>query len=346
MGVFSSGGIGVDFGSSNVTICLESEGVVLREPSFVLSLREDTDEVLAVGRDARQMLGRTPKDVVLLAPVMNGAVTDISLGTVLMQTLAEKAIGRRRALEKSRVIVTASQGATRVERAALEEVVRGTGAKRAALVRTPIAAAVGAGIPISEPKGTMVVVLGGATTEVAVLSMNGIVAARSLRTGGDALDEAIMHAIRRDKGLVIGRRTAEDLKIDLGTTDAGSVQEAEPVLLRGRDAATGKPATVEVTAADIHRAILPPIEVLLESIREAFENIPADLAGDILESGLHLSGGGALLEGLSERLSDLLGLPVHVGENPQDEIAIGACAIAADDRLAQRLEQTGCLTEL
>lgn len=346
MGVFSSGGIGIDLGSSNVTICLESEGVVLREPSYVLSLRENTDEVLAVGRDARQMLGRTPKDVALIAPVMNGAVTDISLATTMMQTLAEKAIGRRRALEKSRVIVTMSQGATRVEHAALEDVVRGTGAKRCALLRTSVAAAIGAGIPISEPKGVMVVVIGGQTTEVCVLSMHGIVASRSIRIGGNALDEAIMRCIRREKGLIIGQRTAEDLKIDLGTADASSIANAEEVLLRGRDAATGKPATVSVSAADIHRAIMPALEQLLEAIREAFENIPADLAGDIFENGIHLSGGGALLDGLQQMLGSLLNLPVHVGEEPQDEVSLGACAVSADDKLSQKLAQTGCLIEL
>ena len=346
MGVFSSNGISIDMGSTNVTICLENEGVVLREPSYVLSLRDDPDNVLAVGRDARQMLGRTPKDVALMNPLQGGAVTDIGLAAVLLQTLAEKAIGRRRALEKSRVVVTTSQGATRVERAALEEVVRASGAKRAAILRTTAAAAVGAGMAIGGPRGCMVVDIGGETTEIGVLSLNGIVAARSMRTGSDALDEAIMRAMRREKNLIIGQRTAEDLKIDLGTVNPEAVRHAEVVLLRGRDAGTGKPTTVEITAADIHRAILPTVENLLESIREAFENIPADLAGDILEDGLRLTGGGAQVDGLPQRLSELLGLPVHVGEAPQDEVALGACVTAADDKLALRLEQTGCLTEL
>ena len=346
MGVFSSNGISVDLGSANVTICLENEGVVLREPSFVLTMRDDPDEVLAVGRDARQMLGRTPRDVVLVSPVSGGAVTDMGLAEIMMQSLAEKAIGRRRALERSRVIVNAPHGATRVERAALEEVMRACGSKRPALLNGIAAAAIGAGIAIGEPRGAMVVTIGGQMTEIGVLSMFGVVAARSIRTGGDALDEAITRYVRREKNLIIGQRTAEDLKIDLGTLDMQEVRRTDAALLRGRDAASGKPATVEISAADIHRAITPVVDGLLESIREAFENVPADLAGDILEGGLHLSGGGAQLDGLAPRLSEMLGLPVRVGEEPRDETAVGACTVAADDKLAQRLEQAGSLYEL
>lgn len=182
MGVFSSGGVGIDLGSANVTIFLENEGVVLREPSYVLALRESPDVALACGRDARQMLGRTPREALLLSPVMDGAVGDVELASTLVRTLSEKAIGRRRALERTRVVVSVSQGATNVERAALEEAVRALGARRAALLRSTVAAAVGAGVSISEPKGVMMVNVGGSTTEVAVISMNGIVAARSART--------------------------------------------------------------------------------------------------------------------------------------------------------------------
>ena len=217
MGVFSSGGVGIDMGSANVTICLQNEGVVLREPSYVLTLRDDLEEILAVGRDARQMLGRTPKDVTLLSPIMDGAVGNIELATALLRSLSEKALGKRRALEKNRLVVSISQGCTRVEQEALEATVRAAGAKKAALLRTPVAAALGAGVPIEDERGCMMIVIGGSTTEVSVLSMNGIAAARATRTGGLALDEAIMRYVRREKGLIIGQRTAEDLKLDLGT---------------------------------------------------------------------------------------------------------------------------------
>ena len=346
MGVFSNGGVGLDLGSANVTICLENEGVVLREPSYVLTLRDNPEDVLGVGRDARQMLGRTPKDVALLSPVMDGAVADVELATLLMKSLAEKALGKRRALEKNRLVVSMSTGATRVEHAAAESAVRASGAKKAALIRGSIAAALGAGLSIEEAKGVMVVLIGGSTTEVAVLSMNGVVAARTTRTGSLSMDEAIMRYIRREKGLIIGQRTAEDLKVDLATALEIPMTSVENVTLRGRDARTGKPATAEITSLDVQRAILPPLDSLLESIREAFENTPAELAEDLLTNGIHLSGGGALLEGLRERLTNLLGIPVNISENPQDEVARGACIAASDDKIYQKLQQTGCLLEV
>ena len=346
MGVFSTGGVGLDLGSANVTICLENEGVVLREPSYVLTLRDDPDEVLGVGRDARQMLGRTPKDVALLSPVMDGAVADVEQATLLMKSLAEKALGKRRALEKNRLVVSMATGATRVEHAAAQSAVRASGAKKAALIRASIAAALGAGLSIEEAKGVMVVLIGGSTTEVAVLSMNGVVAARTTRTGSLALDEAIMRYIRREKGLIIGQRTAEDLKIDLATALEIPMTEVENVTLRGRDARTGKPATAEINALDVQRAILPALDSLLESIREAFENTPAELAEDLLTNGIHLSGGGALLEGLRERLAAMLNIPVNISENPQDEVARGACIAASDDKIYQKLQLTGCLLEV
>lgn len=346
MGVFSTGGVGIDLGSANVTICLENEGVVLREPSYVLTLRDDIDDILAVGRDARQMLGRTPKDVALLSPVMDGAVGNVELATALLRSLAEKALGKRRALEKNRLTVSVSQGCTRVELEALENAVRSAGARKAALLRSPIAAALGAGVSIDDARGCMMVIIGGSTTEVSVLSMHGIAAARSTRTGSLSIDEAIMRYIRREKGLIIGQRTAEDLKIDLGSCrDLPNISN-DTATLRGRDARTGKPATADVTAHDIHNAIMPTLDILLESIREAFENTPAEMAEDILQRGVFLSGGGAQLDGLKERLSDMLNLPVSVGENPQDDVARGCCIAASDNRLAQRLAQTGCLIEL
>ena len=346
MGVFSNGSVGLDLGSANVTICLENEGVVLREPSYVLTLRDDADEVLGVGRDARQMLGRTPKDVALLSPVMDGAVADVEQATLLMKSLAEKALGKRRALEKNRLVVSMATGATRVEHAAAQSAVRASGAKKAALIRASIAAALGAGLSIEEAKGVMVVLIGGSTTEVAVLSMNGVVAARTTRTGSLALDEAIMRYIRREKGLIIGQRTAEDLKIDLATALEIPMTEVENVTLRGRDARTGKPATAEINALDVQRAILPALDNLLESIREAFENTPAELAEDLLTNGIHLSGGGALLEGLRERLAAMMNIPVNISENPQDEVARGACIAASDDKIYQKLQLTGCLLEV
>ena len=346
MGVFSSGGVGIDFGSANVTICLENEGIVLREPDYVLTLRDDPDEILAAGRDARQMLGRTPKDCVLVAPVMYGAVTNIELATATLRRLSDKALGKRRGLEKNRLVVSMSQGNTRVERTALEEAVRTAGARRAALIRTSVAAALGAGIPIEEPRGFMLISIGGATTEVSVLSMNGVVAARTMRTGSLALDEAIMRYMRREKQLIIGQRTAEDLKVDLGTAVQTPNLSRDKVSLRGRDALSGRPAMAEITAEDIHKAIMPQVDVLVESVLDAFDNIPPELAEDILPNGIYLSGGGAQLEGLSDRLGEALHMNVLTHENPQDDVAVGACMAASNERLAQKIMMSGCLIEV
>ncbi len=346
MSILSSGGMGLDLGSANVTICLQNEGVVLREPSYVLTMRDSTEEVLAVGRDAKQMIGRTPKDVSLISPVNYGAVGDINLASTMMRTLCEKALGRRRAPEKNRLVVSFSQGLTRVELDALDQAVRLMGARKSALVRVPVAAAVGAGVSFDDPHACLMIVIGSMTTTVAVLTMNGIAAARTARTGSASIDEAIMRFVRREKGLIIGPRTAEDLKIDLGSAHILPTTPENEVSLRGRDARTGKPNTVSINAADIRKAIMPPLEALIEQIREAFENTPAEMAEDILERGVFLSGGGAQLEGLSEMLGETLGLQVTIGAHPQDDVACGACMIASDDRLYDKFQQSGALLGL
>ena len=346
MSILSSGGMGLDLGSANVTICLQNEGVVLREPSYVLTMRDSTEEILAVGRDAKQMVGRTPKDVALIAPVNYGAVGDVNLAATLMRALSEKALGKRRVLEKNQLVVSFSQGLTRVELDALDQAVRLTGAKRPALVRVPIAAAVGSGVTFDDPHGVMMIVIGSMTTSVAVLTMNGVAAARTIRMGSSAIDASIMRLIRREKGLIIGPRTAEDLKIDLGSANILPTTPENEVSLRGRDARTGKPNTVTINAADIRKAVLPPLEMLIESIREAFENTPAEMAEDILDRGIFLSGGGAQLEGLPEMLGETLGLQITIGDHPQDDVACGACMIASDDRLYDKFQQSGALLGL
>lgn len=346
MGILSSGGMGLDLGSANVTICLQNEGVVLREPSYVLTMRDSIEDVLAVGRDAKQMVGRTPKDVSLISPVNYGAVGDVQLAAALMRTLSEKALGKRRALEKNRLVVSFSQGLTRVELDALDQAVRLTGAKRPALLRVPVAAAVGAGVTFDDPHGVMMIVIGSMTTSVAVLTMNGIAAARTIRMGSTAIDESIMRLVRREKGLIIGPRTAEDLKIDLGSANILPTSPENEVSLRGRDARTGKPNTVAINAADIRKAILPPLETLIELIREAFENTPAEMSEDILERGIFLCGGGSQLEGLPEMLGETLGLQITIGANPQDDVSRGACMVASDDRLYDKFQQSGALLGL
>ena len=342
MGVFSSGGVGFDLGSANSTIYLENEGVVLREPSCALiNTEEEEGGFVAFGREARIMSGRTPKSVELVNPVMNGAVSDTQQAVALINALTDKAIGKKRSLEKSRLVITAAQGLTNVETEALRSVIRQTGAKKAFIARAPIAAALGANLNISEPSGNMIVNLGAGVTDISVISMNGVVAYRSVRGGASEFDRAIVRKVRSRHGLLIGMRTAEDLKIDIGTVIESRLTDTHEVVLRGRDARTGNPATAPVTVKDVREALELPVTEIVEGIREAFENVPPELAGDILEHGIQLTGGGSLLEGIAKRIGDLLSVTVRTGEDPANDAAIGAGMLASDDKLLNRFVSLG-----
>lgn len=388
MSIFSGDAIGVDLGSANTTIYLDGEGLALREATQVLSLRSDSQKVLAVGDKARALLGRTAEEVMLFSPVMDGAVTDTDVAALLVLALTEKATGRRKPMEKVRLFLSMSQGVTRVERLALEQTARLAGARRAYLVKTPLAAALGAGLDTEQMRGTMVAVLGGGTCEIAILSMNAIVAARSMRNGSFSMDEAIVRYVRRKKMLAIGARTAEDIKCDIGSAElpdydaedydedytdeyddpdkspdpagggltvAGAGEEngqdepcpmeGERVLLKGRDARTGKPATITVTTRDIALALREPVRILVDALRDALSRTPPELAADILESGIHLSGGGALLPGLGEVLSTHTGVPVTISEHPQDDVALGLGRLMDDERLLRACIEAGSVEE-
>lgn len=335
MGVFSSGGIGIDMGSGSTAVYLENEGVKLREPTCALVNRENASDVLALGRDAQRMAGRTDDASILVAPVIDGGVADSELAAILMLSVAEKACEKRRPFEKSRLAVTVPHGATRVERAALATATGLAGAKKALIVKAPVAAAIGAGVRIDRPQGVLVISVGCAVTEISILSMNGVVASRTMKTGSMAFDEAIVRYIRRVKGLVISLGTAEDLKKDIGSAVRPS--ETNEVLLRGRHVVTGKPSTESICAMDVYLALNEPIRAIVEAICDALYNVPPELTGDILDSGLYLTGGGALLEGFAERLKTETQLAVNVSASPQDDAVTGAGKCASDDRLARAL---------
>ncbi len=335
--------LGIDLGSANTAVCLPGQGVALREASYVLTLEQNENEVLAIGDDAKALLGRTDEEAALIAPILDGAVADIDLAAMLASALAEKALSRRRALEKARAATAISPGATKVERAALLRAMVLTGARRTLVVKSPVAAAVGAGVEFHEPHGVMQIVLGGSTTEISVLSLNGIVAARSMRTGGNAMDEAVVRYLRREKGIVIGVRTAEDLKMDLGS--ATEPEEDTTVRVKGRSVHTGRPETIEITNRDIYLALRAPVELLVDAIKDALANTPAELAGDLMDKGIHLSGGGALLSGLNQLLHEATQLPVITSDLPQDDVAMGLARISAEERVIARLAATGALVE-
>lgn len=376
MGFLSGGGIAIDLGSSNTTIYLENEGIVLREPTSVLVMADDPTSVLAVGGDAYQSQGRTGKATQLTFPVMDGAVTDVDLAALTMIALSEKATGRRKPMEKAQLLVSMSQGLTKVEKDALALAVRASGAKRTILVKTPLAAALGAGLTVDQPRAVMIVVLGGGTSEIAVISMTGIVAARSMRTGSLSMDEAIVRYVRRKKRLIIGLSTAEDLKCDIGSatlptedydedwpededdqpilentqeTGLATIEPVEPVgekaLLKGKNALTGKPETVTVSTRDIALALREPVSVLIDAIRDALGRVPPELAADILDSGITLSGGGALLTGLAQLLAEKTGVPVSVGEHPHEDVILGLGRMASDDKLLNGALESGAAQE-
>ena len=366
MSFFSGEGVGIDLGSGNTTVYLENEGIVLREPTGVLVDARDPSAVLAVGNDAYAALGRTGADTQLLFPVMDGAVTDIDMAALLMVALCEKATGRRKPLDKTQLLISMSQGLTKVEQAALLQAARLTGAKKIAAVKTPLAAALGAGLRIDQPRAYMVVVIGSGTCEIAVLSQCGIVAARSMRTGSFSLDEAIVRYMRREKDLIIGLRTAEDLKCDIGraqpvpekdpanaeeeTSEGNETNAAEAsdgaaddetVLIKGRGATSGKPEMVEISPNDIAKALQEPLSVLVDAIADALSRMPEEMASDVLETGIHLSGGGALLEGLKPLIAGKTGLPVTLSEHPHEDVILGLGVLAGDERLLSAALETG-----
>ena len=343
MALFGMEGLGVDLGSMQTSIFADSMNeVALREPTSVLVSARDPQDVLCVGREARQAMGRTGQDTALISPVQQGAVADVEMAALLMVALCEKVTGRKRPMEKSTLVCPLIGGATKVESAALMQAMAATGAKRAAAVRAPVAAALGADIDIGRPRGRLIVSLGAGVTEIAVLTMNGIAALRSLRFGGEDLDEAIVNGLRREKGIIIGMRTAEQLKREMGTVCASdAAEDDEPVLLKGKDARTGGPMALQISALDIKRALDGPIDRLVDAVRSALQNIPPELGADVRESGIQLTGGGALLEGLDRRMAEETGLVVRMSEHPQDDQVIGLGAVAANDKLLAALVRTG-----
>lgn len=347
MAIFGNSGVGVDLGTSVTSIYLsDEEKVALREPTSVLVNAANASEVLAVGSQAHALSGRTAEDTELVRPIERGAVADVELTALLMVAQCEKAMGRKKPLEKATLLCSLPGGASRVSKSALFQAMTATGAKKIASLRTPVAAALGAGLDISAPRGALQICLGGGVTELAVLSMNGIAALRSLPFGGESMDEDIVRWFWREKGVIIGMRTAEQLKRELGTVlpeEADEMAGDDPVLVKGKEASTGRPISVETSSQDVKRALEESVVRLLDAIRNALYNIPPELSGDLLETGIQLSGGGALLGGLGERLEREAGVPVHVSRHPQRDVVLGLGAAASDERLMSLLERGGAL---
>ncbi len=311
--------IAVDLGTANTLIYVRGHGVVLNEPSVVaLSVRDGS--VLAVGLDAKRMMGRTPAHIQAIRPLKDGVIADFDVCEKMLRFFIQKVHKSR--FSKPRMIICVPSGVTPVERRAVTDAAELAGARKPAyVIEEPMAAAIGAGLPVQEPTGNMVVDIGGGTTEVAVISLGGIVASQSVRVAGDELDDAVINFIKKEYSLALGERTAEEIKIAMGS--AWPLEEEMTAEVRGRDLVTGLPKTITISTAEIRLAIEEPVQAIVDAVKATLDKTPPELAADIMEQGIMLTGGGALLTGLDLRLQHETGMPIHIADNPLESVAIG-----------------------
>ncbi len=311
--------IGIDLGTANTLVFMKGKGVVIREPSVVaVDVRADT--VLAVGNSAKEMIGRTPGSIVAVRPLKDGVIADFDTTAIMLKYFIKKAV-KSGIFSKPRVVVCIPSGVTEVERRAVEDAARQAGAKDVELIEEPMAAAIGAGLPVSEPTGSMVVDIGGGTSEVAVISLGDIVAACSVRVAGDKFDEAIIAYIKRKYNLLIGERTAELIKIKIGS--AYSYEDEEGMEIKGRNLIDGLPKNIKIEAEEVREALADPINTIIEAIKNTLEDTPPELSADIIDHGIMLTGGGALLRNLDVLISKETHMPVYIAENPLDCVVAG-----------------------
>ncbi|MFP4198561.1 MAG: rod shape-determining protein [Halanaerobium sp.] len=311
--------MGVDLGTANTLVYIKGKGILIREPS-VVALKKDKQEVLAVGDEAKRMIGRTPGNIIAVRPMKDGVIADFDVTESMLRYFITKAHKRSR-MVRPRIIICVPSGVTEVEKRAVIDAAVHAGAREAYLIEEPMAAAIGAGLPVHEPTGNMIVDIGGGTTEVAVISLGGIVTSRSIRIGGDDMDVAIVQYVKRKYNLMIGERTAEEIKIEIGaayTDDPEGIKE-----IRGRDLVSGLPKTIEINAAEIQKALEEPVINIIDAVKMTLEKTPPELASDVMDRGIILTGGGALLQGLDKLLIDETQMPVHIADEPLDCVAKG-----------------------
>ncbi|MGG0965175.1 rod-share determining protein MreBH [Bacillus subtilis] len=319
--MFQSTEIGIDLGTANILVYSKNKGIILNEPS-VVAVDTTTKAVLAIGADAKNMIGKTPGKIVAVRPMKDGVIADYDMTTDLLKHIMKKAaksIGM--SFRKPNVVVCTPSGSTAVERRAISDAVKNCGAKNVHLIEEPVAAAIGADLPVDEPVANVVVDIGGGTTEVAIISFGGVVSCHSIRIGGDQLDEDIVSFVRKKYNLLIGERTAEQVKMKIGHALIEHIPEAMEI--RGRDLVTGLPKTIMLQSNEIQDAMRESLLHILEAIRATLEDCPPELSGDIVDRGVILTGGGALLNGIKEWLTEEIVVPVHVAQNPLESVAIG-----------------------
>jgi rod shape-determining protein MreB len=317
-----SNDLAIDLGTANTVVYVKGKGIVLREPS-VVAVRQDSrgSKVLAVGQEAKQMLGKTPGNIVAIRPIRDGVIADFEVTEAMLRYFINK-VHNRRTLVHPRIIISVPSGITQVEKRAVRESAESAGAREVYLIEEPMAAAIGANLPITEPTANMIIDIGGGTTEVAVISLSGIVYAKSVRVAGDKMDDAILQYIKRKHNLAIGERTAELIKMTIGNVLPELPYETMEI--KGRDLVEGVPKTIVIGADEIQLAITEQVEVIIDAVKEALEVTPPELAADIVDHGIVLTGGGALLKNLDKRLNQETGLPIIVADDPLSSVVLGS----------------------
>ena len=318
LGLFSND-IGIDLGTATTLVYVKGEGVVLCEPS-VVAIQKETSRVRAVGEEAKRMLGRTPRNIVAIRPMRDGVISDFEITEAMLRYFIKK-VHRRRVLVRPAMVIAIPSGITEVEKRAVKDSAERAGARSVELIEEPKAAAVGVGLPIEEPAGNMIIDIGGGTTELAVISLGGIVYSLSIRVAGDEMDEAIIEYLRKTYNLMIGERTAEEIKIRIGS--AYPLEEELSMDVRGRDLIAGLPKTVTITSVEVREALQEPIRAIVDASKTTLEHTPPELASDLIDRGIVMAGGGSLLRGLDKLIAEETGLPVHIADDPLTAVVLG-----------------------
>ncbi|MBN8535428.1 MAG: rod shape-determining protein [Deltaproteobacteria bacterium] len=337
---YFSNDIAIDLGTANTLVYVKGRGIILDEPSVVAvqkNYRGLQNKVLAVGKEAKEMLGRTPGSIVAIRPIKDGVIADFEVTQSMLKYFITKSMGEKTSYltMRPRIIICVPYGITQVEKRAVREAAQSAGAREVYLIEEPMAAAIGAGLPITEPSGNMVVDMGGGTTGVAVISLGGIVYCKSIKVAGDKFDEAIVNYIRRQFNLLIGERTAEKIKVEIG--NAYPFEEEKTMEIKGRDLVAGAPKTIEVTSSQVNDALMDPLSEVVDAVRTALEKTPPELASDIVDNGIVLTGGGALLANLDVLLRERTGLPVSIAEDPLSCVVLGSGKVLDNLELLRQL---------
>ncbi len=329
-----SNDLAIDLGTSNTLVNVKGQGIVLREPS-VVALNNHTKEVQAVGTEAKQMLGRAPGSIIAIRPMKDGVIAHFEVTEQMIKSFIKKVHNDRKTLVRPRVVIAVPSGITQVEKRAVRDSAESAGAREVFLIEEPMAAAIGVDLPVQEPSGNMIIDIGGGTTEVAIISMSGIVFSKSIRIAGDEMDEAIVNYIKRKYNLLIGERTAEDVKIQIGS--AYPMEKRTTMEVKGRDLVAGIPKTLVISDEEIREALTETFSTIVEAVKIALERTPPELAADIVDKGVVVAGGGALIKGMDVLLREATGLPITLADDPLSAVALGAGKVLADPKLLAKV---------